>query len=125
MNRSIVKDLYRYEGPKAYNRLVQLKYKFFVPGFTYIYYFRKTQLAKSLIERFFYLAVLRVTSYITHIQIPYQTRIGDGFRILHFGTIVINPDAVIGRNFNISQGCLIGHSQGKRGVFLLLVIMSV
>ena len=32
---------------------------------------------------------------------------------MHFGHIVVNPDAVIGKNFNISQGCLIGNSQGK------------
>ena len=28
---------------------------------------------------------------------------------------MINPEAVIGRNFNISQGTLIGNAQGKRG----------
>ena len=115
MNSCIVKDLYRYEGLRAHNWLVQLKYKFFVPGFTYIYFMRKTQMAKSSIGRFLYLAILRITSYITHIQIPYQTRIGEGFRIVHFGTIVVNPEAVIGRNFNISQGCLIGNAQGNRG----------
>ena len=118
MNSCIVKDLYRYEGLRAHNWLVQLKYKFFVPGFTYIYFMRKTQMAKSSIGRFLYLAILRITSYITHIQIPYQTRIGEGFRIVHFGTIVI------GRNFNISQGCLIGNAQGNRGVLPLLAIMS-
>lgn len=53
----------------------------------------------------------------TGIQIPYQTKIGEGFRIVHFGAIVVNPDAVMGKNFNISEGCLIGNSQGrKRGV---------
>ena len=34
-------------------------------------------------------------------------------KIGHFGNIVINPAAKIGRNFNIAQGCLIGNSQGK------------
>lgn len=32
---------------------------------------------------------------------------------MHFGQIVINPDAIIGKNFNISQGCLVGMAQGK------------
>jgi serine O-acetyltransferase len=27
---------------------------------------------------------------------------------------VINPDTIIGDNFNISQGCLIGYSEGKQ-----------
>lgn len=49
----------------------------------------------------------------TGIQIPVGTKIGLGMRILHFGTIVVNPYAVIGKNFNIAQGVLIGDSEGK------------
>lgn len=33
-------------------------------------------------------------------------------RILHWGHIVVNPGVVIGRNFNIAQGCLIGNAEG-------------
>lgn len=32
---------------------------------------------------------------------------------MHFGAIVINPNTIIGKKFNISQGCLIGNAQGK------------
>lgn len=110
----VKKDLYRYEGKNCNNFLVFLKYKFFIPGFTYIYYLRKCQTTKYAIIKAFYRTLLRITSYITHIQIPPETNIGPGFRIVHFGTIVINPNAVIGRNFNISQGTLIGNAQGKR-----------
>lgn len=49
----------------------------------------------------------------TGIQIPVGTQIDKGFRISHFGHIGVNPDAKIGKNFNISQGCLIGFSEGK------------
>lgn len=49
----------------------------------------------------------------TGIQIPEQTIIGRGLRIVHFGHIVINPEAVIGKNFNIYHGCTIGKSEGK------------
>ena len=49
----------------------------------------------------------------TGIQILVGTKIGLGMRILHFGTIVVNPYAVIGKNFNIAQGVLIGNSEGK------------
>jgi serine O-acetyltransferase len=48
------------------------------------------------------------------IQIPYQTQIGKGFRIAHFGNIVINPGTKIGTNFNIANGCTIGNSGGKK-----------
>ena len=34
-------------------------------------------------------------------------------KIGHWGTIVINPGTIIGINFNIAQGCLVGNSQGK------------
>lgn len=50
----------------------------------------------------------------TGIQIPVGTEIGSGLRIGHFGAIVINPDAKIGKNFSISQGALIGSAQGKK-----------
>ena len=50
----------------------------------------------------------------TAIQIPSATKIGKGFRIVHFGHIVINPNAIIGENFNIAQGVNIGNAEGKR-----------
>lgn len=47
------------------------------------------------------------------IQIPHATCIGKGFYIGHFGTIVVNGGAVLGRNVNISQGVTVG--QANRG----------
>ncbi len=47
---------------------------------------------------------------ITGISIPYTASIGDGLYIGHFGQIIINANAVIGNNCNISQGCTIGVS---------------
>lgn len=32
---------------------------------------------------------------------------------MHFGNIVVNPAVVIGKNFNVAQGVLIGGSDGK------------
>jgi hypothetical protein len=57
--------------------------------------------------------LLKLCSFWTKIQIPYSTVIAEGFRIVHFGNIVINPDARIGKNFNIAQGCLVGNSKGR------------
>ena len=50
----------------------------------------------------------------TGIQIPCQTSIKEGFRIVHFGHIVINPDTIIGKNFTVAQGVNIGSAEGKR-----------
>lgn len=42
------------------------------------------------------------------ISIPRGADIGPGLRIYHYGTIVINPRAIIGKNFSIHHGCTIG-----------------
>lgn len=42
------------------------------------------------------------------ISIPRGAQIGAGLRVYHFGTIVINPIAIIGKNFSIHQGVTIG-----------------
>lgn len=55
---------------------------------------------------------------ITGISLPYTAKIGHSFYIGHFGGIIINANAVIGNNCNISQGVTIGVSGrgNKRGV---------
>lgn len=42
------------------------------------------------------------------IQIPTDTKIGKGFLIAHFGTIIINPAVTIGKNVNIAPNVVIG-----------------
>lgn len=117
MNRNSTKllkdDLYRYEGDRSRRWRVKLKYLFFVPGFTYTFFFRRASAARNALARAFWSVPLQVTRYITHIQIPVGTRIGRGLRIVHFGHVVVNPSATIGENFTISQGCLIGSALGK------------
>lgn len=112
MNKEIKKDLYRYIGEDCNKIIYQLRYFLFTPGFQYIYFFRKAAAASKL-TRLFWLIGLRFCMFKTGIQIPYTTKIGPGFRIVHFGSIVINPQTIIGKNFNISQGVLIGNSSGK------------
>lgn len=112
-NKILEKDLYRYIGEGCKSLKMKLRFFLFTPGFRYIYYFRRTQNASCLLTRFFWLFLMRRQMFRTGIQIPYKTKIGEGFRIVHFGAIVVNPDTIIGRNFNISEGCLIGNSSGR------------
>ncbi len=49
----------------------------------------------------------------TQIQIPAETEIGEGFYIGHWGRVIINGKAKIGRNVNIATGVTIG--QTNRG----------
>lgn len=113
MNLLFEKDLYRYEGENSRSILIQLKYIFLVPGFTYIFFLRYSQHSKLWVVRLLCKILLRITSYITNIQIPVETTIGEGFYIGHWGTIIVNPDTKIGKNFSIYPGCLIGCSLGK------------
>lgn len=47
-------------------------------------------------------------------QISHDATIGVGWRIGHWGGIVINPETVAGNNFTVMEGVLIGHSYGKK-----------
>lgn len=53
---------------------------------------------------------LKVIEIITGISISYSVKIGHSFYIGHFGGIIINSNAIIGDNCNISQGVTIGVS---------------
>lgn len=108
----IYDDLYRYTGKRSL--VLLLRYFFFTPGFRYVFLFRKTATAKTIVVRLIWKFFLRRCMLATGIQIPEQTQIGKGFRIVHFGHIVINPNTIIGNNFNISQGVTLGHSEGKQ-----------
>ena len=114
MDATIKRDLYRYIGKDCDRFRYQMRYVLFTPGFQYIYFFRKVSLAKFPGSKLFYEFCLKLCSFKFGIQIPSATRIGDGLRISHFGTIVVNPRTVIGKNFSIAEGCLIGNSQGKK-----------
>lgn len=111
MKYNIYDDLYRYTGSRRLS--VLLRYMFFTSGFRYVYLFRKTQNSKYFLQRILWQFLLRQTMLRTGIQIPPQTIIDKGFRIVHFGNIVINPASVIGKNFNIAQGVTIGSAEGK------------
>ena len=111
MNDQIKKDLFRYVGNDCHRLFIQLRYIFFTPGFRYTYYMRKVQQGGCF--KFFWMGMQRLCMERTLIQIPYQTQIGEGLYIGHFGHIIINPGCKIGKNFNIAAGVLIGNAQGK------------
>lgn len=99
-------DLYRYGGLKGIKGLI---YGFFIPGFKYTYFFRKSQkYKKRSVLGIYYRMKIRKLSYKYGIQIPSATNIGPGFYIGHFGNIIVSPSANIGANCNISQGVTIG-----------------
>ncbi len=112
MNNKFSKDLYRYYGEKGETfaqrliRPVELKY---------IALFRKTESCKFKPLKLVYTVWLKLMSNKTYIQIPARTKIGEGFYIGHSGRVIINPEAELGKNMNVSTGVTIGYeNRGER-----------
>ena len=112
MDNKYSKDLYRYYGDKGEPFIkkiikpVELKY---------IALFRKANSCKFAPLKSYYTLKLKLMSYKTHIQIPARTEIAEGFYIGHSGRVIINPEAKLGKNMNVSTGVVIGcENRGKR-----------
>lgn len=82
----------------------------------YIYTMRYVEYHKSQkglfhkILSLYYGYKLRKLAYLTGFQIPPNT-CGKGLTIWHWGTIIINPKAVIGDYCTLNAGVLIGHKE--------------
>lgn len=109
---TIQKDFYRESG--KWLSTFQVWKKCLNPNLHFIYILRKAQIYhKKPFLGLFWRFILR------HYQIKYgfqiypETQIGEGFYLGHWGSLVINPNAKIGKNCNIAQGVTIG--QQNRG----------
>ena len=111
MNRIIKADLYRHNKSAGFFGFLK---GLLIPGFRYIYVFRKiNQSRKYSPSWFFFYLLKRRYSFKYGFQIPYRTKIGEGLFIGHHGALVINGDAIIGKNCNIGHNVTIG--QTNRG----------
>ena len=106
------KDLYRYygDGGESLGRRMLRP-----PELRYIALFRKANTCRFRLLRLYYTVRLKLLSYKTQIQIPARTEIGEGFYIGHSGRLIINPEAKLGKNMNVSTGVVIGaENRGAR-----------
>ncbi|WP_276965395.1 serine acetyltransferase [Chryseobacterium sp.] len=109
----IQKDFYRESG--KWLSTFQIWKKCIHPNLHFVYILRISQkYQKKSILNTFWRVVLR------HYQIKYgfqiypETQIGEGFYLGHFGSLVINPKTVIGKNCNIAHGVTIGKKKKKK-----------
>lgn len=115
--RSCIKsDAYRYMGfCGGGNSCFDASLFYTIPGFRYVFWLRACNYlgGKPLLYPMYLYSRwrLRTCSYKFGIQIPMATRIAPGFCIGHFGSIVVNPNAVLGKNISILQGVTIGQLQ--------------
>ena len=108
----IQKDFYRESG--KWLSTPQIWAKCTNPNLHFIYIFRKTQkYPKKSLKGIFWRIVLRHHQIKYGFQIYPETEIGEGLYLGHWGNLVINPKARIGKNCNIAQGVTIG--QQNRG----------
>lgn len=111
---TIQKDFYRESG-KWLSRS-EIWAKCINPNLHFIYILRKCQrYKKKSILGMFWRMVLRHHQIKYGFQIYPETQIGEGFYLGHWGTVVINPETIIGNNCNIAQGVTIAQAnRGKR-----------
>lgn len=109
-NSVFSKDLYRWYGQAGES----FKSRLLRPNeIKYLYWFRKVQSSKTMLSKIYAKFMMRKISLKTNIQIPSKTQIGEGFYIGHYGRIIINPNAILGKNINVATGVTIG--QENRG----------
>lgn len=110
-------DLYRYQGARGIAGFLRVYFR--KPGFHYVFWMRLTHWLSAhrvLAIPYFLSSWRRGRLQIKYgITIPHTTQIGPGLFIGHFGGIVVNEDAIIGSNCNLSHGVTIG--QKNRGHF--------
>jgi len=110
---SIHADLYRYTESITKRDFLRSRA---IPGFRYTYLLRYVQYWNSIggpfakLMKHIYKIELKRVGVKYGFQIPASTCIGPGFYIGHYGNVVINGEAVIGANVNISPGVTIGVS---------------
>lgn len=103
-------DLYRYTGTFSW-KLFFLNL-IFNPSFRFTFFLRysnSNNLFIAYISRFYHYKYSIKFS----LKIPYKTKIGYGLYIAHGCNVIINPTAIIGDNFTVSQFTSIGSSKGK------------
>lgn len=111
MDKIIKADLYRYGGLTGMKGLWKgLSY----PGFRYTFLMRKAATSRPhTIKRKILVMLLSRYQYKYGFQISFDTEIGPGLFIGHFGTLGINSRAKVGKNLTIMFGVTIG--QANRG----------
>jgi serine O-acetyltransferase len=105
-------DLYRYHGEVSLSKfLVDVALNV---GFKYTFWMRTSLFLRGHVFLYAFYLISRLINirytYKYGIDVPYNTGIGPGFYIGHFGGIVVNYRSIIGANCNISPGVILGQS---------------
>lgn len=103
-------DMKRYYDKVPFIKPIQVRYL--------LAYRKAAFYKKKSVPGIFYRLWLQRLSEKTGLQLPTKANIGKGLFIAHFGSIIVNPDAILGCNVNIAPGVVIGKANRgeKKGV---------
>lgn len=112
-------DLYRYEEDNIVNFKKLFIRQYVSPGFCYIFWLRLSSYLRTKSKFWFPLylllrIILQHFKYKFGIGISPKIDIGPGLYIGHFWGIILNSEAKIGKNCNISHGVTIGMANRGR-----------
>lgn len=82
----------------------------------YVYYNYKDSFFKKIILKIIRIAYRLFIFFPYQIEIPFETKIGDNFNIIHPNGIIISKRAIIGSNCTIFQQVTIGNSGTKNTI---------
>ncbi len=107
----VKKDLFRISGKTNFVEFIR---RLLSPGFRQMFLFRLNRSCKKIPLINLFISILyRLHSEFYGFQIPPNLNIGEGIYIGHYGTIIINGNAKLGNNINLTTNVLIG--QTNRG----------
>jgi serine O-acetyltransferase len=114
----IASDLFRYMTSTSLKSWIR---GWYIAGFRYTFFMRTCKYLSNyrLLFPLFLISRIALRHYSVKygFQIPWQTDIGPGLAIGHYGAIIVNPNSKIGSNCNLSVGVLLGlnHRLDKNG----------
>lgn len=104
-------DCHRYAGDGSF--MIRMKQRYIQVGFHYTSVLRRAQMhPHGLLHMWYRFCLLRISKK-TGLQIGYGATIGAGLFIGHRGIVIVNGQARLGSNINLSPGVVIG--QENRG----------
>jgi serine O-acetyltransferase len=116
LKENIYSDFFRIHGD--FNKKEFIKTLLFRPATKYLFWLRVCQYLQNNNKFLFKISkqIFRRYKIKYGIDMSYDTNIGKGIYVGHFGGIVVHEETVIGDNLNISQGVTIG--QTNRGKYM-------
>lgn len=106
-------DYIRTKENKNFSLITFIKDFIFYHRVRYMVYFRLSQNTKNKLLKLFYEYKLFRLCRKYGIEIKTDTKIGDGFCMIHPYNITVSPYAVLGKNVNMYKGSTVGNNTGK------------